>query len=539
MGSSGVAASSIQYRAGVVGWWAEQVVSIDGGTASAKPTTLVSTLSSILRGPTALVGLGIGAVLGQLTSLLIRRAELGDDDPLAPHLLSAISALGHHVYYFDQMNDIAADIIDSLRTIKNGGGEASSFSDKDKIRAMRLLVTALRGVLNEATGGNGEMHSLASLKRSASAKSSKATNGSATTNGNGRPLLPESNGTVRGNGVLTGSGQGLRSKKEAVVETEATERTAGRRHHVSAEVFQESLFLLTDVDPDLRIDYERALYVYVANEMEVALPARNGAESPADPAKDATRFLAELHSYIYRLATTTSLATLDSQDRSTTTRTPQRERSRKSSRSSGRKSSLPRDIPGVATPADYAGLREIVRAVQGCSSALAVLAGVPMLMLLEKEASKWEEGSVEQGRERAQAYREIVATGLVAIGTTWSVPDLVQLGEKVSLTSVSSLCGGELTFFSALQALASLAPSVLPSSFKATTSSGAFATAVDPLPPCISAAAVIDSLAASHELQVASGFDRGSLSTVLSLPWSPDGARNRSASILLARCDPR
>ena len=101
--------------------------------------------------------------------------------------------------------------------------------------------------------------------------------------------------------------------------------------------------------------------------------------------------------------------------------------------------SLPREVPRVATPADYAGMREIVRAVQGRSSPLAVLAGVPMLLAMEREASKWEEGSVEQGRERAQACREIVATGLVAVGTTWGVPDLVQLGEQVRLTPSSLL----------------------------------------------------------------------------------------------------
>lgn len=424
--SSGVEASAVQYRAGVVSWWAEQVVSINGGSASAKPTTLVSTLSSILRGPTTLAGLGIGAVLGQLTSLLVRRAPLGDNDPLAPLLLSAISALGHRIYYFDQMNDIAADIIDSLRTIKNGEGEAASFDDKDAIRAMRLLVTALRGVLNEAAGGNREVQSVVPPKRSPSAKSSKSTNGSATTNGNGVLMVP---------------GQGLRSRKEvgAVPELDENGRTAGRRHHVSAEVFHESLFLLDDADPGLRVDYERALYIYVASEMEVADPSKNGDESPADPAQDATRFLTELHSSIYRLATTTSLVASDSNGRSPTSRPPRRERSRRSSGSSGRKSSLPREVPRVATPADYAGMREIVRAVQGRSSPLAVLAGVPMLLALEREASKWEEGSVEQGRERAQACREIVATGLVAVGTTWGVPDLVQLGEQVRLTPSSLL----------------------------------------------------------------------------------------------------
>lgn len=84
------------------------------------------------------------------------------------------------------------------------------------------------------------------------------------------------------------------------------------------------------------------------------------------------------------------------------------------------------------------------------------------------------------------------------------------------------------------QALSSLAPFVLPVSFKSKASSGSFVTAVGPLPPLLSATAVIDALSTSHELQAASGFDRGSLSTVLSFSWSSDGARDRSASVFFA-----
>lgn len=412
IGATSVSTTAVQYRAGVVEWWADQVIAIDVAVASSKPTALVSTLCSILRGPTSLVGLGIGGVLGQLTSLLVRRAGLADKDPLTPLILSAISALGYNIYYFEQMNDLVSDLIDSLRIVKNGGGEASSYDDEERSRAMGLLVTALRGVLNEAKEGTGEVQKAVPLRKSLSIKSTKS--GKSTKSRKSTDAT-----TSDAPAIVDGMGR-------PIMEVEG----AGRRHYVSTDVFHESLFLLTDTDASVRIHYGRALFVYVATEMEVL--------AHSDTTADPTPFLTELHASIHQLATSASLAEAEDSSngpsRSASTRKPQRTRSRRSSKgSSRRRSSLPTEETPSAVPADYAGLRELVKTLQGRSSAAALLSGLPMLLALDREGSKMAQaGEGVQARERGQACKEIAAAGLCAMGAAWGVDEVETMGHSVS-----------------------------------------------------------------------------------------------------------
>lgn len=335
LGTSGVAYSAIQYRANVVGWWADQVSNIEGDNGDLnKHSTLVFTLSSILRGPTTLMGLAIGTVLSQLTSLLIRRTKSGEDDKLSFEIISAISALASHIYYSEQLNDIVSDLIDAIRVVKLGGGESESLNDKQRTLALRNLVAALGGVLEEAEQRN--VSSPNTRKKTSSASSSQnklplptnsnsgtsplpSSNGSNYLNGNGngnghgsgtssRPPLPQGDGTVRGNGILTGTGQGIRSRKEHPQYTNGGESSNGtgspnlqggasRRTKVSAEVFRGSLFLLNDSDDLVRNGYYKTLLAFIQQELDVSLFS-----SSNDSNQNSARFLVDLHAAIYELA---------------------------------------------------------------------------------------------------------------------------------------------------------------------------------------------------------------------------------------------
>jgi hypothetical protein len=452
LGSSVIGASPVQYRAGVVAWWLEQVVEIDDTDATPKSENVLYTLSHILRGPTTVVGLGIGGVLAQLTSLIVQRASLGEDDPLTLPLLSTITSLASsHVYYVDQLNDVVSDLIDTLRNVKNGRGVAAHLREDERKRAMRQLVGALRQVLIEAEKGNGEVQVAVPVMNGANGTGTNGTNG---TSNSRPPLLEDYEGTIRGNGISAGAGQaqGLKTKKESNGsagggQLDALGRPimrvagAGRRHRISPEVFQESLFLLTDVDAAVRNDYERALLVYVGKEMEVALHGSDD-EPAIDPSQEVSRFYRELHAAIYELATSISLvldptvtlsgslASLPPLARSvpsTSTRA-----SSKSSRRRRSTSSAPVS-PSIANAADYSALVEIIRTVQLRRSVHAVLEGVPMLLALQKAAQRWEtEAGVERGMERAQACREIAASGLAAIGEAWEVVEVQRVADQVS-----------------------------------------------------------------------------------------------------------
>lgn len=494
---SGLAATPAQYRAAIVQWWTEQVVAARGGKVEKKHLTLVETLRDILKGPTSLLGLGIGNVLNQLVKLVVLRSTLGpsttsvkgekeasgeEEDGFIPLVIQAISALGSHIYYLEQMNDLVSDLIDTIRLVKNGrggvGGGVSTdnlLEELQRTKALRVLVVALRELLKEARGvgralanGNGvekdKVNLKPSLNRSTTAKPGIVVEEGGTVigteeNGTVRPGLFEGEGTVKGGEIhldrqapdlavnsLDEVGEGLPRRPSIQISRIGRQQSPA----VSPEVFKESLFLLTEVDSLLRKEYEVTLLGFVRYELEAAMGRRGGGESSAD---DVPRFLAELHSTIFQLATSSTSTTRSphhspsasastwaehepSQSSSSSSPNPSDQTSHLSSKSSRRNSSLlrnPAKLPCLATPTDYASLREIFTLVQSCSqSSVALLAGLPMLIALEKESASWAEGEEEKGPARSQACRELVAHGLVAMGKTWGIGLLKRTGNEVS-----------------------------------------------------------------------------------------------------------
>ncbi|KAK4050376.1 plasma membrane localization protein [Microbotryomycetes sp. JL201] len=487
LGTSVISASAVQYRAGVVSWWVEQVVEVNDSEASAKAQTLLQTLSQILRGPTTLVGLGIGSVLSQLAGLAIERASFGEDDPLGLPLLDTIASLAtSHIYYVDQLNDVVTDLIEDIKRVKEGEGRTGRpLSRSERKRAMRRLVGALKAVLVQADKCDGKVQVAVPVNQSESDASA--------------------NGDVNGN--ANSDGGELRGKKDSP--TDALGRplvrikSAGQRAKVAPEVFAESLFLMTDVDAAVRQEYQRAVLFYIERELAVARP------SPKDdlwePSHQLERFARELHVAVYELATSQNLgpAVMDDfgadESRSTVTHT------RRSSKSSRRRS-MSSSRPGgqsLANASDYAAMVAIVRALQLRQSIEAVTEGTPALLALQTNGEQWE-NSENQGRERAQACREIAAEGIQAIGEAWGISEVGRL---------------------ATQVLSKLDPSVLPNLHrKKGTTSADFAHSASSSRASLPVQAVLDALTSSSRLQQAGG---AGLATQLVAPWSPEVAQRK------------
>lgn len=417
LGATVTSSSPVQYRAGAVGWWVEQVVEIDDVESTAKSETLLYTLATILCGPQRIVGLGIGSVLGQLTSLVIQRAPLGDEDPLVPHLLSTVSSLASaHVYYVDQVNDVVADLVESIRSVRDGTGAGARLMGRgEKKRATRRLVGALRQVLAEAEKGDGEVQVAVPMKNGDTSRSRRSS-----VKGDGQD-------TVRGNGLGHGESDNRDADRrdgavDALGRPVMRVQSAGKRSRVAPDVMQQSLFLLTDPDPTTRRDYQRALIAYIEKEMEVSPVEEDG--PVIDPTQQLESFFRDLHVAIYELATSSALAQpgpeLDGGN--DLSRNPSR-LSRRKSVSSGRAVSN-----ATANAYDYSSLAAIVRAVQLRKSPTAVKEGVPMLLALYDSAAKWETESAE----RAQACREVALQGLEAVGEAWNMHGVSDLAGGVS-----------------------------------------------------------------------------------------------------------
>lgn len=71
---------------------------------------LAAMATTVFNSPIALVNLSTSDMITTLTALLLRRAESESNDSLVPPLIECISSLGRHVYYSDQIQDLAVRI---------------------------------------------------------------------------------------------------------------------------------------------------------------------------------------------------------------------------------------------------------------------------------------------------------------------------------------------------------------------------------------------------------------------------------------------
>lgn len=464
VGVSSVNATAVHYRAGTVGWWADQVAQIGVEVPpTAKATTLLRTLGAILRSSTNLVGLGVGNILSRLTSLLIRRESTTPNDPLSPAILSTIAALATHVYYVDQVNDIVSDLTEALRTVTRSVGSAASLTTEQRGRVGRLLISAIGVVLTEA-------------RRTAPQP--------ATLEPTQRPTLPEGAETIKGDGIhLNGGAQGVRSKKEST-----SSAPGGRRNPVSPEVVHESLFILTDADPGIRMEYARVLTDYIIHEM--AFGPTDGAIGPRVNVKhELTTFLQELYAAVYELATSPTLGTTGGipSGGSTPPASAADPAFPAGSQLSSRRNS--RSAPGpTATPQDYAALAELVSAVQARGAVQAVLTGLPVLLALFADAPRWEaEVELQVAEQRIRGCREVAVAGVLAAGKKWGLIEVEDVAEQARAGVQSSPRGA-------------MWPAGL----------------------------IVDAFAASSALQAAAGRDQLTLSSALGTSFAPAGLRARS-----------
>ncbi|BGP36189.1 plasma membrane localization protein [Rhodotorula kratochvilovae] len=287
-----------------------------------------------------------------------------------------------------------------------------------------------------------------------------------------------------------------------------------QRQAVAPRTFARSLFLLTEPDVRLRIEYAAAAGVYVARELPLA------SVSSSISADELAAFWRQLHAAAYGLAIgeiSSSPATAATNGASEPQHALHRARSARSLRSQhSKKSFLEADSPpapassrSAPAAADYAALAALLESVPRAPAA--VLEGVPALLALDaKAAARWEVGLAgggELGGEgggadpaRAQACREVAARGWRAVGRAWGLRELEELGQE---------------------ALDALSPSVVPAGAHPSSPFAARPTAA---PAALNASLVIDILATDAGLQRAAQLDRTSLASLLAQPWSYSAA---------------
>lgn len=110
--------SQIQHRFGIVSALLDKLTHTpQEPQPSAQQVTLLSMITAVLTGPTALLGLGLGEVLTSFVGVIAQRATYGLQDPFLPALIDGTASLASRLYYLDQISDLVQDIILALRSL--------------------------------------------------------------------------------------------------------------------------------------------------------------------------------------------------------------------------------------------------------------------------------------------------------------------------------------------------------------------------------------------------------------------------------------
>ncbi|CDO71328.1 hypothetical protein BN946_scf184908.g86 [Trametes cinnabarina] len=286
-----------QYRYGIPTRLVECLAEIqDAPEPTQRHSTLAAMITAVFTSPTPLVNLSTSDILGNLMSITLRRITVSPDDSLLPALVECISSLGTHVYYADQIQDLAEDLIRRLVIVEASGlpGAGKETRQRARTQAIRCLLAGLLGLIHAA-----DMHD---------AGKDADENGDAKTVGTSSTLPPPNAERTSHDGL---QGQG--------------HIRPSRRTKVAPEIWQDTLSLLCDADYAVRADYAMALVAYLENEIPkfadkadtdgVRRP-RPLAEGPMQRTNtvsamvygdSTTRFLNALHACVYALLTSPRL----------------------------------------------------------------------------------------------------------------------------------------------------------------------------------------------------------------------------------------
>ncbi|KAJ7507965.1 hypothetical protein B0H11DRAFT_1969523 [Mycena galericulata] len=507
-----------QYRYAIPTWLVERLVENQEVTTAAPiHTALAAMVTAVFNSSTPLVNLSTSDIVSNLTTLLIRRASIHPDDSLLPALVECVASLGRHVYYSDQIQDLAGEIINRLVAVEVQG--AFNRGEENRSQAIRCLIAGLLGLIHAAQENEGgkQLDDPPKRNRSSSFKVS--------------------------------------SPASQIANPELGAHAASRRTQVPPDIWQDTLSLLCDTDYAVRSDYASALVFYLVNEIPT-LPGESTdadgvkrphrpVESPFQPETDVkvllqsgdhgTKFLNAIHAYVYTLATSSTLGLADSvtngpmssEPDSTTEGSdgpaPSQGNGRRSVSSQApraRKVSVvqrlleraPSRVSGSASAflSDYAHILAILTTVHEHFPIRGLIVGIPMLLALDN-ATNSADTSEPGALSRVYALKTVIARVWLAVGKIWECSDLVNLANK-ALASIPQ--GRDLPSVPELQFGMHPAPQPIPVSTDAefTPWEG------------VSSETALLAVASCSALHAATGLDTQAFLSRFSVHWTAESA---------------
>lgn len=492
---------------------------------------------AVFTSPVPLVNLSTSDIISNLITLVLRRVSIDSQDALLPSLVECISSLGAHIYYSDQIQDLASELVSRLITVEMQGvtGRDKEPGDRRRSQAIRCLLAGLLGLMRAADGSQVVSDDTNTPQNIPSSS------------------IPQNDPSQRPPSHLS------------------------RRTRVSGEVWHETLSLLCDGDYSVRSDYAHTLVDYLRKE----IPKRgdttdeNGVRrsrpliegSPTHQANSigillygdsAMRSLHATHAYLFILATTSSLGisfnstpspahstsgdipsigvtaptqnesgpvnghSIDPQGSSPARRSPGLlSRTRISSNAQRLLESVPEKVSAAASASlsDYALILYVLSAIHEEVPTRGLLVGLPMLIALHG-TTEVEDEMNEASKQRVKVIQELLARVWLVLGRVWECTELVDLAEKA------------LSTMEAAPTLPSL-PEFIPGVLRPAQTEVRFPPieaegAVEPWSN-VNAEEALAILVSSKSVQEATGLDRQGLLRRCSAKWTVDTALRDAA----------
>lgn len=429
----------------------------DEAVPTAQHTTLVAMITTLLSSPKHIINLSTGDVVSNLIQVILRRVAIDPMDGLLPPLVACTAALGTHIYYADQIQDLAEELINRIVSVQVNGllGRGRVGGERNRSEAIRCLLSCLVGLIKATELNKGRI------------------------TGHDRVVAKEETAPME-KGKWRASVDGATSDAEKLAVT----TSSGRRNAISPDAWQESLAVLSESSFGVRALYARTLETYLRTEMSPEpFGAQDGIPDDASikrvhPAaamskigrqsqfSDATfRFLNAFHASAYTVAISSALGiptdqnTGASQASSSQALTPTAinvvpatpiketppadEISKRTASRGGRSvtGALALLDPTLgpssgfrpASPSDFAHLLSLLCAVHERLPLRGLFTGVPMLLALDQATSLIVDGDPNNAKGRKQAAREVIAQTWVTIGKMWECEEVVKVAEAVSM----------------------------------------------------------------------------------------------------------
>ncbi|KDQ64639.1 hypothetical protein JAAARDRAFT_28278 [Jaapia argillacea MUCL 33604] len=487
---------------------------------------LAAMVTMVFTSPTPLVNLSTSDIISNLITLTLRRVAIDPDDSTLPALVQCIASLGTHVYYADQIQDLAAELISRLTLVEINGVKGGGKGEKERSRstAIRCLLAGLMGLMRAA-----DDHDFTDDQETQEQSKPGATSAASTSK-----ALPD---------LLGDKGH--------------THVRPSRRTRVSPEIWQDTLTLLCDADFAVRADYALALLSYVKSEIpkRSALadlkrlrpladgPSRQGSSTAAAVHGDSTsRFLNALHAYLYVLATCSTLGfasgfspspspstngdtslgangDINVDDSPAQSQAAGRRsmnfapRQRKASVAQRMLGQAPSRVSATASAfaSDYAHILAILTIVHEQLPVHGLLTGVPMLLALDA-ATQVDDADDDILQLRQEAIKEVVAKVWLVIGKTWDSSELIKFASEASqvpscLPTASEIKPGHL-----------VAPQECVHLSRGDSSSDSSSS------KCLDTEAALTAIIACPTVQLATGLDGQTLLRKLACQWTPESA---------------